>query len=192
MAQPSAPASLTPCKPPRCSSLARDPRGAEAGRPFSAQPKARKGLREDTRGADAVAAGPRRAPCTAGSRRMLEKSSRVARCTPPHPTRRISAPRPPHRPEAGTPRRNAHIGRLLERLRPPPGHPHAESPVALNERMHPHRARGGVAAPPLALSALRRRRRGHRWGGRVPRVHVHVTEGGGANSVPAPPCALFL
>ena len=39
---------------PRCSSR----------RPFSAQPKGRKGLREDTRGADAVASGPRRAPCT--------------------------------------------------------------------------------------------------------------------------------
>lgn len=45
-------------RPPRCSSRP----------PFSAQPKGRKGLREDTRGADAVAAGPRRAPCrSAGS-----------------------------------------------------------------------------------------------------------------------------
>ena len=41
-------------RPPRCSSRP----------PSSAQPKGRKGLREDTRGADAVASGPRRAPCT--------------------------------------------------------------------------------------------------------------------------------
>ena len=45
-------------RPPRCSSRP----------PLSIQPKGRKGLREDTRGPDAVAAGPRRAPCrSAGS-----------------------------------------------------------------------------------------------------------------------------